>query len=156
MLYLIFGIVSIGLLAFLIVAWRCNGVYNHKYKVEEKLDDLYSNHLSADNVEGLVLWFIAWIGFAVFLIMSCCVVSATINQKPTFASLEAERGCLVYELENNLYNDGGDDVVGKKELYTQIRDFNKNLAYNKAKNENPWIGIFYSDSYSLIEPIPLE
>jgi hypothetical protein len=88
--------------------------------------------------------------------MSIIVLSSATCEKATYARLEAERECLVYELENNLYDDNGDDVVGKKELYSQIRKFNTKIAYNKTMNNNIWYGIFYSNAYENIKPIPLE
>jgi amino acid transporter len=65
------------------------------------------------------------------------------------------RDILVYELEQNIYTDNGDDVVGKKELYNQIREFNANLAYHKALQNNFWVGFFVPDIYDEIELIKL-
>ena len=69
--------------------------------------------------------------------------------------LLTERDVLAYELEHNIYTDNGDDVVGKKELYNQIREFNANLAHNKALQNNFWVGFFVPDIYDEIELIKL-
>lgn len=69
--------------------------------------------------------------------------------------LITERDILTYELEHNIYTDNGDDVVGKKELYNQIREFNANLAHNKALQNNFWVGFFVPDIYDEIELIKL-
>lgn len=69
--------------------------------------------------------------------------------------LLTERDVLVYELEHNIYTDNGDDVVGKKELYNQIRKFNACLARNKVLQNNFWIGFFVPDIYDEIELIKL-
>lgn len=69
--------------------------------------------------------------------------------------LITERDVLTYELEHNIYTDNGDDVVGKKELYNQIRQFNACLAHNKALQNNFWVGFFVPDIYDEIEPIQL-
>lgn len=68
---------------------------------------------------------------------------------------EAYRDTLVYELTHDVYSDNGDDVVGKKELYNQIRDFNAQLASDHRAAKDFWIGIFVPDAYLDIEPIPL-
>lgn len=67
----------------------------------------------------------------------------------------ATREVLVYELENDIYSDFGDDVVGKKELYNQIRDFNSKLAAWKRASNDFWIGIFYPNVVEDIDFIPL-
>lgn len=69
--------------------------------------------------------------------------------------LITERDILTYELEHNIYIDNGDDVVGKKELYNQIREFNANLAYAQALQNNFWVGFFVPNIYSEIELIKL-
>jgi hypothetical protein len=156
MLYLIVAIVSIGLLSFLIIGWRCNGIYHHTHKITKKFDALYAEYFSTDNILGLILWFVAWLNIIIFIVMSVITLCSITCKEATYARLETERECLVYELENNLYNDNGDDVVGKKELYSQIRKFNTEVAYNKTMNDNLWVGIFYSDAYESIEPILLK
>ena len=67
----------------------------------------------------------------------------------------AVREVLVYELENDIYSDFGDDVVGKKELYNQIKDFNSELAVWKKTSNDFWIGIFYPNVVRDIDFIPL-
>lgn len=69
--------------------------------------------------------------------------------------LITERDILTYELEHNIYTDNGDDVVGKKELYNQIREFNANLAHAQALQNNFWVGFFVPDIYDEIELIKL-
>lgn len=71
------------------------------------------------------------------------------------AETEAYRDTLVYELTHDVYSDNGDDVVGKKELYNQIRDFNAQLASDHRAAKDFWVGIFVPDAYLDIEPIPL-
>jgi hypothetical protein len=71
------------------------------------------------------------------------------------AATEAYRETLVYEFTNDIYSDNGDDVVGKKELYNQIRDFNAQLASDHRAAKDFWVGIFVPDAYLDIEPIPL-
>lgn len=87
------------------------------------------------------------------MLMGIC--GANIDTPKEEARLRAAREVLVYELESDIYNDFGDDVVGKKELFTQIREFNTELAEYKAYSNNFWIGIFYPDATKNIDPILL-
>lgn len=61
---------------------------------------------------------------------------------------------LIYQLENNLYDNDND--LGKKELYNQIQEWNKDLADGKAMTHDPWLGIFWIDAYDEFEFIELE
>jgi hypothetical protein len=71
------------------------------------------------------------------------------------ARLEADYEVLSWEVENNIYQDGGDDVVGKKELYNQVREWNAELASNKHYEKDFWFGIFVPNIYSDLKPIEL-
>lgn len=72
------------------------------------------------------------------------------------ARLEVEYETLSWEVENQVYHDSGDDVVGKKELYNQVREWNKNLASNQYYEKNFWIGIFCPDTYGDLKFIELK
>ena len=72
------------------------------------------------------------------------------------ARLEASYETLTWEVENQVYNDGGDDVVGKKELYNQVREYNAELAANQYYEKNFWVGIFVPNIYSNLKPIELK
>lgn len=61
---------------------------------------------------------------------------------------------LTYQLENDLYDNDND--LGKKELYNQIQEWNKDLANGKAMTHDPWLGIFWIDAYDEFEFIELE
>lgn len=103
------------------------------------------------------------VGFVVCIVVSGIVsvamligigisnIDAPIEREKVLATREV----LVYELENDIYSDFGDDVVGKKELYNQIKDFNSELAAWKRASNDFWIGIFYPNAVGDIDFIPL-
>lgn len=68
-------------------------------------------------------------------------------------SLNKERESLIYQMENNLYDNDND--LGKKELYDRITEWNTDLAYNKRIQNDFWVGIFYPDIYDEIDFIEL-
>lgn len=94
---------------------------------------------------------------AVFcLIMGAVIGISHIGAPEARAALEAEYEVLSWEVENDVYNDGGDDVVGKKELYNNVRIWNAELAKNKVAEKNFWYGIFVPNIYSDLKPIELK
>lgn len=57
---------------------------------------------------------------------------------------------LTYQYENAVF-DEDDDVIGKKELYNQIQDWNKDLAYYQNIQDDFWIGIYYPNVFDQFE-----
>ena len=70
--------------------------------------------------------------------------------------LEAQYEVLSWEVENDVYTDLGDDVVGKKELYNQVREWNTALAKSQYYEKNFWVGIFVPNIYGDLKPIELK
>ena len=87
------------------------------------------------------------------LVMTVFVIDAHVGLDAKVASNQQIYDSLVYQLENDLYNNDND--LGKKELYNQIQEWNKDLAYRKHIQNDLWNGIFYPDIYDQLEYIEL-
>lgn len=102
-------------------------------------------------------------GFEVLLLIlaSLLIIAAIVmgiiilvENSGTDARLEdlRQRGeILEYQLENDLYDNDND--LGKKELYSEIEDYNSTIVKGKAMQNDFWYGIFYPDIYDQLEPI---
>ena len=67
------------------------------------------------------------------------------------ASMQEKRSALVYQLENNLYDNDND--LGKKELYSEITEYNCDVAKGKIKQDNIWFYNLYCNVYDELELI---
>ena len=95
------------------------------------------------------------IGALVIVIIMLMVIGITELCAPaTRAQLEAEYEVLSWEVENDVYA-ADDDVVGRKELYNHVREWNKALAVKQAGEKNFWYGIFVPNIYGDLQTIEL-
>lgn len=97
---------------------------------------------------GIVISFIAAI---VVGVMGIAIIDGHVNVDAKIARKEQIYNSLVYQLENDLYDNDND--LGKKELYDQIEDWNKDLAYYQNVQDNLWCGIFHPNIYDQFELI---
>lgn len=100
---------------------------------------------------GLVLTVVST--FAL-IIMSTVLVCSYITIDGYVAQNQVRYESLVYQYENDLYDNDND--VGKKELLSEIQDWNEDLARYKALQKNFWVGIFIPNIYDQFEFIELK
>lgn len=84
-------------------------------------------------------------------ILGAIAVSASVGSESYLASMQEKRSALVYQLENDLYDNDND--LGKKELYSEITEYNCDVAEGKIMQDNIWVYNLYSDVYDELELI---
>ena len=114
-------------------------------KLAHKVD-----HKIAGEWPEYATWITSVILGIVVLIMSIFIIGAHIGAEANVAANKQIYASLVYQYENDIY-DNDDDVIGKKQLYDQIQEWNKDLAKYKAKEKDFWVGIFYPNIYDQFE-----
>lgn len=85
------------------------------------------------------------------VILGAIAVSASVGSESYRASMQEKRSALVYQLENDLYDNDND--LGKKELYSEITEYNCDVAEGKIMQDNIWVYNLYSDVYDELELI---
>jgi len=90
----------------------------------------------------------------VALIMIICAVGVNLCAAGEKAERQQIHSSLLYQLEHQLYENDND--IGKKELYSEITDWNSEVARGKEMQHSPWVGIFYPDIYDDLDLIPLD
>lgn len=111
-------------------------------------DKKFAEILMGTSVVGLSL------GIMVLVVAIVVAIVNNAGYNGFVAQNQAIYNSLTYQLENDLYDNDND--LGKKELYNQIEEWNKDLAVGKTMTHNPWLGIFWIDAYDEFEFIELE
>jgi hypothetical protein len=108
-----------------------------------------------DDCSGWTLFGLILSGILVMVvfIMGFCAINAHVGLEAKTAKNQQIYNSLVYQLENDLYDNDND--LGKKELYNQIQEWNKDLAYYKHIQNDLWNGIFYPNIYDQFKYIEL-
>ena len=88
-----------------------------------------------------------------FVIMLIVVISNNVGIEATIEANKQRYESLVYQAENNLYENDND--LGKKDLVNQIQEWNEDLARGKILQDDFWVGIFYADIYDEFDFIPM-
>jgi hypothetical protein len=92
-------------------------------------------------------------------IMAICIIVSGVVMLDSYGNADAKIAenkeiykSLVYQLENNLYDNDND--LGKKELYNDIQEWNKDVVYYQNIQDNLWFGIYYPnvfDQFKIID-----
>lgn len=119
--------------------------------VTSLLTDSYNDVL---NIIGVFCGVCAAIAVAIFIAIGSYAICRNIGVIGEVASMTERYESLKYQAENNLYDNDND--IGKKELVSEIQNWNEELAKGKTLCKNFWVGIFYPKIlYQDFEPIPI-
>ena len=92
--------------------------------------------------------------FIISAVLGVIAISASVGSESYLASMQEKRNALVYQLENDLYDNDND--LGKKELYSEIIEYNRDVAKGKIMQDNIWVYNLYSDVYDDLELIEFD
>lgn len=90
---------------------------------------------------------------AVFIMFLVIITNNSATESPR-TELKQQHDILVYQLENNLYDNDND--LGLKDLYDDISAYNSKVAKGKVMQRDFWWGIFYPNIYDDLELIKYE
>lgn len=108
-----------------------------------------TNHkYSLINLNGASIFVAVLSGMATFAMLLVLIFNY-INVDGQIAANEKKYESLVYQYENNVYENDND--VGKRELMVDIEEWNTDLARNRERQDDFWIGIFVPDIYDQFE-----
>ena len=108
----------------------------------------YDGAWDAINVISLVL---AITAFVLSIGLGGVSIIARAGADAYLASMQEKRSALVYQLENDIYDNDND--LGKKELYSEITEYNCDVAEGKIKQNNIWVYNLYCNVYDDLELI---
>ena len=97
---------------------------------------------------------IAIIGFIVAIIMLMVIIVENTNVDAYVAENQMRYEMLVYQYENNLYDNDND--LGKRDLMEDIQEWTEDLAYYREAQDDFWVGIFHPNVYDQFEFIELK
>ena len=89
--------------------------------------------------------------FASSMVLGGISIVAKAGGNAYLASMQEKRSALVYQLENDIYDNDND--LGKKELYSEITEYNCDVAKGKTMRDNIWLYNLYADVYDNLELI---
>ena len=102
---------------------------------------------------GFTAIVIGIISLMITIALTIIICVNNFNKAGQIQKIEQTRSSLVYQLDNNLYDNDND--FGKKELYNQIQKYNEDLAYCKTVQKDFWVGIFYPNIFDEFDFIDL-
>ena len=108
----------------------------------------YDGAWDAINLISLLLSITA---FVLSIVLGGISIVARAGADAYLASMQEKRSALVYQLENDIYDNDND--LGKKELYSEITEYNCDIAEGKIKQDNIWVYNLYCNVYDELELI---
>ena len=134
-------------------------LYNQREAAKVAMKTYEEEHRIHDRKANKEILFNIGMGFligalVVVIIMLMVIGINALSAPATRAQFEAEYEVLSWEVENDVYA-ADDDVVGRKELYNHVREWNKTLAAKQAGEKNFWYGIFVPNVYGDLQTIEL-
>ena len=106
------------------------------------------------DVIGSISIALAVLFFIISVVLGVIAISASVGSESYLASMQEKRSALVYQLENDLYDNDND--LGKKELYSEITEYNCDVAKGKIMQDNMWVYNLYADVYDDLELIEFD
>ena len=106
------------------------------------------------DVVGSISTVLAVLFFIISAVLGVIAISASVGSESYLASMQEKRNALVYQLENDLYDNDND--LGKKELYSEITEYNCDVAKGKIMQNNIWVYNLYSNVYDDLELIEFD
>lgn len=103
------------------------------------------------DVIGSISTALAVLFFIISAVLGAIAISASVGSESYLASMQEKRNALIYQLENDLYDNDND--LGKKELYSEITEYNCDVAKGKIMQDNIWVYNLYADVYDDLELI---
>ena len=92
--------------------------------------------------------------FIISAVLGVIAISASVGSESYLASMQEKENSLVYHVENDLYDNDND--LGKKELYSEIIEYNCDVAKGKIMQDNIWFYNLYADVYDDLELIEFD
>ena len=108
----------------------------------------YNTDYDSDWFE-VIGWAMVILAAVAIFVSGIFIIDSYGNAEANIAANNQIYESLTYQLENNLYDNDND--LGKKELYNEIQEWNKDLAYYQNIQDNFWFGIYYPNIFDQFE-----
>ena len=135
------------MLFFIFITILVIGVVFYNLSNWSKLEYGLRENFSLVGIIGLVIGILTVSG-SIFILLFCYI-----PKQAELESYEIQRASLVYQYENDFYNNDND--IGKRELMSEIQKYNQDLVWHKRLQRDIWVGIYYANIYDDLELIDI-